>query len=128
MSTKPAAPSTDASAAAAGSAASKANGPATMVIAGILALALGGLGVAAFTLSKKKQPPAMAQTDEEAAKAEAAKKAAAADAARAAVTNSGTPSKATLTVAPQEDAPLDGKNASGAGKPSAFPQEDPSLK
>lgn len=107
---------------------SAATKPATMVIAGVLALALGGLGVAAFTLGKKKQPPAMAQTDDGAAKAEAAKKAAAAEAARAAVADSGTPSRATLTVAPQKDAPLDAQNKSDSGKPSVFPQEDPSLK
>jgi len=108
----------------------QAKGPATLVIAGVLALALGGLGVAAVMMGKKS-PSMTAQNDEQADKI-AADKAAAEAAAKA---KAGVASQATLTVKPQEDAPLSDNNSRiaspgtvKAGGESAFPAEDPSLK
>ncbi len=123
MSTKPTPPSLDAS-----FAAPKANGPATMVVAGVLALALGGVGVAAFM--SKGQPHTMAATEsaeDAAAKAKVKADQAAADAAvQAALAKGETPSKATLTLTPKEDPTLDAQNQ-GAGS-SAFPENDVSSK
>ncbi len=117
MSTQTASTAADAASAA------QTKGPATLVVAGVLALALGGLGVAAFTISKKNTPMA-------------AKGGVDADSA-AKAKSGGVPSQASITIKPQEDAPLSGvsnaSNATHAGKgapgaASAFPQEDPSLK
>lgn len=118
-------PDTDTSAAA--SSASKANSPITMVVAGVLALALGGLGVAAWQMSKGKgNAPEMAATENsEDAKSKDAESQARDEAVNAAL--SGTSSKDTITVAPKEDPALD---APGAGKSAVTPDvsEDPSLK
>lgn len=102
----------------------QAKGPATLIIAGVLALALGGVGVAAVVMGKKT-PSLAAQNDAGGDKA-AADKLAAEDAAKA---QAGVPAQATLRVAPQEDAPLPVLNAQDAAGASAFPQQDdPSLK
>lgn len=113
----------------AASSASKANSPVTMVVAGILALALGGLGVAAYKMNKGTAPTAMAQDPQsEEAKAKAAERKAADEAAAAAVAKGGTPSKAVLTVAPKEDPALDAPGTGvGSGRKGDY-SEDASLK
>lgn len=126
MSTKPTPSSLDVAAAT-----PKGNGPGTMVVAGILALALGGLGVAALMTKSKPQPLAATESAEEtAAKAKAQADQAAIDAAAAALARGETPAKATLTLTPKEDPALDAHNQ-GAGAstgPSAFPENDVSSK
>lgn len=108
------------------SAASKINSPATKVVAGVLALALGGLGIAAWKM--KGNAPEMAAKDDqsEEAKAKEAQRKAADEAAAAAL--AGTPSKATLIVAPKEDPALDAPGAGQTTGPKPDIAEDPSLK
>ncbi len=96
-----------------------------MVVAGVLALALGGLGVAALMSKGKPQPMAATESAEEtAAKAKADQ--AAVDAAEAALARGETPAKATLTLTPKEDPALDGQTQEE--EPSAFPANDVSAK